>query len=176
MGMTLYLVATSIVFAGLVGVFTLMRHRSQAWPPTGAPPLPQLLPALTTLLGVSVALTMRRNVKDLLGARLAKIPRRLSQSGILASLFAFSGAALWLRLAAMDSVEPSALAGLLYLTLSLYGLHVLGGLVLLAWIRRGAAQGRYHARNSTNVRLVTRYWSFLAATWGVIYLLVFLIR
>ncbi len=175
MGVTLYLIASALMFGGLLMLFAMLRGQAKAWPPLGAGALPRLLPALATALAVSITLTLRRASRDIVAARLVHLRGRLSAAIIQGAIFAAVGTTLWISMAIGGYRANDPLGGLLYLLLSVYGIHVLGGLSLLSWIRRGVIAGRYHARNSIHLRLVARLWYFLSACWLALYLLLFVI-
>jgi cytochrome c oxidase subunit 3 len=61
-----------------------------------------------------------------------------------------------------------------FLATFLHGLHMIVGIMLVAWIARGAARTRFSAAYYTPVEAVGLYWSFVDMMWLCLYPLIYL--
>ncbi|HBB30835.1 MAG TPA: heme-copper oxidase subunit III, partial [Cyanobacteria bacterium UBA9273] len=59
-GIVVFLVAESMIFAGLFGAFLIYKSTMPAWPPEGTPELELLLPGINTLNLISSSFVMHR--------------------------------------------------------------------------------------------------------------------
>lgn len=58
----------------------------------------------------------------------------------------------------------------------LHGLHVIGGIVVLAWLLWGAIKGRYNEKYYTPVDLVGLYWHLVDLVWIFLFPMLYLIE
>ncbi len=175
MGMRIFLVSLGILFAASIGGYLAVRARAEAWPPPDLPRLPAGLWVSTVIIllgsgSVQWALAgVRRNKPGvLLGALLVTM--------LLGLVFLVSQGANW---AWLISINARASTGMymftFYLLTGLHGLHVLGGIGLLATVTAKAFGGRYSAHYHPGVKYAQMYWHFLGAVWLVMFVLMFLV-
>ena len=177
LGMIIFLASWAMMFAALFFAYGIVRLRAQVWPPPELPALPLRLPLVNTgLLALSsVALELG------LGAvRAARPPRT---SGLLvAAAFALGVGFLALQalvwrdlLAAGLRPATGTYASVFYGLTGFHGLHVLVGLVALAWLCARAFAGTYTPARNLTLRLWVMYWHFVGAVWAVVFVTVFLV-
>ena len=146
-GLAIFLGATTMLFAGLLLAYAVLRAQAIAWPPPGTPPFPTAAAGAVGLLlvGASVALRAARP-----GVALA-----------CGAAFLAGQIGLWRHLVAAH-LGPGAgpLGGVFFALTGFHALHVAAGLVVLV-----AARAR-------RPRLATIYWDFVLAVWLVIYVAV----
>lgn len=168
LGLSVFLASAGLLFSLLVAAYA-MRVPERAPVPLN----PRLLWLTTSLLvGASFALH---------GARAAA--RRGWEEGVTAALAFASGAGLaflggqalaWLALWQGGLAHaPDAAAAFFCLITALHGLHILAGLVALAWIIAWAALLPRPARLEPGIALCTLYWDALLAVWLVLFGLLF---
>ncbi|HEY0839444.1 MAG TPA: hypothetical protein VGD74_04610 [Vulgatibacter sp.] len=167
LGVTLYMVVSSLTFATLLFMFVLLRSERAPWPPEGASSPPGWLVLAPTIFVAGVLASLRAGVRNLLEARLASLKRQLSWALALAGGFAVAGSALWTFLTLQEYRVGSPPGAIVFMLFAWLAAHGVLGIATLAFVRRGVRTGRYHARNSVHVRFVARLWYFVAAHWAV---------
>lgn len=65
--------------------------------------------------------------------------------------------------------------GIYFCLTGLHGFHVLGGIVVIAWLLFGAIKGRYNSQYFTPVDLVGLYWHIVDLVWIFLFPLLYLI-
>lgn len=127
---------------------------------------------LSTLLLVASSVTCELALRRIRRGDRRGLLRALNATIVLGLLFVVAQAWCWLDLMrAIDwqeaIVERSLLlAAWIFVVLTLvHALHVLGGLVPMAALRRRAAEGRYTASRHGPVEHVRTYWHFLGVVW-----------
>ncbi|AKU91051.1 hypothetical protein [Vulgatibacter incomptus] len=175
MGVGLSLLISAGMFAGLLVLQGILRSGSSGWPVSTVPRLPKLLPFLASGAIATISITMFAAVRALLSAHLERMRRLLGVAELLSVGLAAVGTALFVAVSLAGGGRSTTVVGVLGLLLALFGAHVLAGIGMLAWLRRGARRERYHARDSIHVRLVARFWHFLAGCWLAIHLACFVL-
>jgi cytochrome c oxidase subunit III len=151
MGMMLLVGTETLLFSSFIGAYLVLRMAAAAWPPVGTPALHlDLSIANTVLLLVSAWQAYRR---------------RIAVTFVLGLVFLLLQAVEFHRLYALGlTLQTGTYGALFYTLITCHGLHVLGGLILLAVAFR-------HRSWIENAEL---YWHFVTAVWlvlfGVLYL------
>ncbi|MCC6551544.1 MAG: cytochrome c oxidase subunit 3 family protein [Polyangiaceae bacterium] len=78
------------------------------------------------------------------------------------------------RFAEMPSAGASLFFTLYYCLTALHGLHVAGGMLLLAYFARGCFRGRYDAEGQLHVELGGLYWHLVDIVWIFLWPLLYL--
>lgn len=169
LGMRIFLLSLSILFAAsLVGYF-IVRFRSPQWQPLDAADLPNGLWASTLVLLVS-SLTMHGALQGIRGGRHDHLRRGLATTLGLGIVFLALQVVAWLQLVAAGVGARSSLyAFTFYMFTALHGLHVVGGLVPLAIVTFRARHGGYDPTEHAPVVYVSMYWHFLDVVWVVLF-------
>jgi len=169
LGLAIFLVSLTILFIGAVVGYWIVRRQAASWPPVDAPALPIGIWFSTAALFASGA-TMQLSLNAIRRGDQAGLRARLTWTLSLALLFVASQVANWISFARADSTFDSHLYSFtFYMLTGLHGLHVLGGLVALGYVRWRAQRGAYDWAGHSAVRYMAIYWHFL----GVIWLLLF---
>jgi len=170
LGMLIFAMTETMLFAGLISAFTIVRSSAPIWPPPNQPRLPVEETALNTaallLSGVLLFVARRRFQRDPGGAR---IP--LMASMALGVFFVLSQGAEWVALIADGlTLTSSTLGSFFYLIVGMHGLHAVAALCVLAyaWLRiqRGWLAHRHLATAEV-------FWYFVVGIWPVLYLVVY---
>lgn len=164
-GTSLIIVASAMMFAGLVLLYVILRLDAPVWPPPDSSPLPILLPALATGVIALSSLTMELGVRSVRRARRWALPGWLAITFCLGLVFLVLVGWLWGGLMSEGFRSTNAHGGLFYVMTAFHGLHVLVALGLVAWLYLGAKRGRHHGRDTVAVRMVGRFWHFLGLGW-----------
>lgn len=169
LGIAIFLVSLSMLFAASLVAFVVIRIKAQTWRPEGAG-LPWAGLMISTLLVAGCSVTVQRA----LGAI-----RRGDQIGLRRNLLATVGFAVFYVIAQSFNWWRMAQDDLLYGTGNLYGfsfymltvlhaLHVFGGIVSLVVVLELARRGKYSWAAHAGVRQNTIYWHFLGVVWCVL--------
>lgn len=168
LGMRLFLLSLTILFAAcLIGILVI-RLRSDQWPPPGSPEIPGGLWISTAILAVLSTLLVLA-VRAARSGRAAETSRLLAASTALGVAFLAAQVSNWITMTGGgEEAQKTMLAFAFWMLTVLHGLHVLGGLVPLSITTVRAARGRYIG-NPEPVELVADYWHFLGITWIAIF-------
>lgn len=174
LGMKLFLVSLSALFAvGLVGCLAV-RLRAAAWPPAGIPPLSKGLWVSTILILASSA-TVQWALRGARRGRQRPLRAGLPATALLGALFLVSQIANWRRLIAAQITVQSSLYAFTFFTLGgLHGAHVVVGLIPLGLVAARAFRGRYGPDSHLGVRLCAMCWHFLDGVWLAMFAALFL--
>jgi cytochrome c oxidase subunit 3 len=170
LGMTLFLISLSVLFAAAIAGYLLVRLRSAQWVPPGVAPLPLGLWASTLLLLVSSA-TMQGALLAIRGGKRETCARLLLATLALGAGFLLVQIYNWWKMVAVDAVlaTRSLYAFTFYMLTGLHALHVVGGLIPLSVTGWRARRGAYSWADFQGVRLMGMYWHFLGAVWLVLF-------
>lgn len=169
-----FIVFESMLFAGLLGGFSVLRFGSRLWPPPGQPYLPLAVTWVNTfvLLGSLVPLTLAGRAVRRGEAR--RFLGWLAVTAALGAVFLAIQGTEWVRLLAHGMKVVNGVYGGMYLMLiGTHGLHVLGAVVWLAVLAALAAAGRLRAP-APALRIAATYWWFVCAVWVALFGLVYL--
>jgi heme/copper-type cytochrome/quinol oxidase subunit 3 len=171
MGMLIFVVAESMLFAGLISAFTIIRSGAAVWPPPDQPRLPIEETALNTaallLSGVLLYVARRRYQRDRESARTP-----LLASMLLGAFFVLFQGAEWIALVRQGlTLTSSSLGSFFYLIVGMHGLHAVAALLLLAhtWLR---IQRGWLA--SSQLAAAEVFWYFVVGVWPILYAVVYL--
>jgi cytochrome c oxidase subunit 3 len=151
LGMMLVVGTETILFTSFIGAYIILRSAAAQWPPVGTPRLNVDLSSINTaILVISTILVYRR---------------RLLAAWGLGFLFLMLQGVEFHRLYARGlTLQTGTYGALFYTLISCHGMHVLGGLMILATALRKASW-------ADNAEL---YWHFVTGVWlvlfGVLYL------
>lgn len=176
-GMAVFLGSWAMLFAGLFFAYALVRARAPVWPPLEAPPLPRLLPGLNTLAIAASSAALVRAVRSEELGRARAASRSLAAAALLGATFLVLQVLVWIGLW-RDGLVPSSgpYGSVFYAFTVFHALHVLVGLVALAWLAVGPrARTAAAAKTSTDVRLWSWYWHFVGGLWIALYAAVYLL-
>lgn len=169
-----FIVFESMLFAGLLGAFSVYRIASAFWPPPGQPYLPIAITWVNTfvLLGSLIPLSLAGRALRRGDAR--RFLAHLGLTALLGALFLAIQGTEWVRLLAHGmKVASGVYGGMFLLLIGTHGLHVLGAVVWLCALAALAASGRLGAPGPA-LRIAATYWWFVCAVWVALFGLVYL--
>ena len=172
-GVIVWLASELMFFSGLFAAYFSLRASTADWPPEGVE-LDVPRTAVATVVLVASSLTLH------LGVKRADHGHRRAANGwtiatlVLGALFVANQAAEW---AVLDfSAGDHAYGSIFYLATGFHGLHVIGGLVLMAAVA-GVTLGRSSQAPLAPVMEVTGYyWHFVDVVWVGVFATVYLIQ
>ena len=169
MGMVLFIASEVMFFGGLLSAYFSVRAEHTAWPPDGTARPGVLVPALFTLVLVSSSVTQHRAAAQGRARAVVSARRWMGITLVLGAAFLGGQAWEWARLQDDGlTVATNVYGTLFFLLTGAHGLHVIGGLVMLAAVftRLGRNEGR---RIEGTLEAVTYYWHFVDAVWLVLF-------
>jgi len=153
LGMIFLIGTETILFSSFLGAYLVLRMGALSWPPPGTPVLSLGLSSLnTSVLVISTILAFRKQIQA---------------TFVMGTLFLILQALEFHRLYARGlTLQTGAYGALFYSLISCHGLHVLGGLAILAaaYVKRGEWLG--HAQ---------LYWHFVTGVWLVLFAILYLV-
>jgi len=175
LGLSMFLAAEAMFFAGLIGAFLVFRLGATVWPPPFQPRLPTAVTGVNTFLLLLSAVTMRWALRAIRGGRLSGLVTGLSTTAFLGALFLAIQGYEWVRLVQFGLTVSSGIYGATFYTLiGCHALHVFGAVIWLMLVLMRARQGKFAARSHAGVELCGMYWTFVVGLWPLLYGLVYL--
>jgi heme/copper-type cytochrome/quinol oxidase subunit 3 len=174
LGMVLFLGSWAMLFASLFFAYGVLRVRQPTWPPPGTPALPTLLPLLNTAVLAWNAMALQRALGASRRGAAAQTVARLWEALFLGSVFLLLQVLLWTAMARAGlALSDSSLAAVVYGLTGVHAVHVVLGLLGLAWLLVATRTGQRKA--AIRLRVCVRYWHFVFVAWLAMYLLLFVV-
>lgn len=175
-GMTLFLFAEAMFFAGLVSAHVVLRSGQPSWPPPGQPRLPLGLTLANTVVLLASGAAVWRAAASF-PERMGPASRAMAVGAFLGVLFLAVQGLEWARLVAFGLTTSSGVYGAtFYALVGAHAVHVLAALVvLLIAARRMARAARDDRPDDARVAftLSRMFWLFVVGVWPVLYLVVY---
>lgn len=185
LGMKLFLLALSVLFAASLVLYLITRARAAVWPPPGAPGLPPALWLSTALMLISSG-TMHLALRAIRAGHVRALHRWMLVTAGLGLAFLVGQTANWVQY--VQAIPPESLAPprpltdapetarndarlfyFLFFTLTgVHAAHVIGGLVAVGVVTVGALRQRYSRGQHVGVQNCAAYWHFLDVVWLVL--------
>jgi cytochrome c oxidase subunit 3 len=170
LGMLIFVITETMLFAGMISAFMIVRASAPIWPPPGQPRLPAGETALNTaaLLASGVALWLAQRAFRRDPAR-ARLP--LFAAIGLGTFFVLFQGIEWFRLIREGLTLTSSNHGsFFYLIVGTHAVHAVGAILALAWT--GSLLLRKQLRQTT-FAAVQVLWYFVVGIWPILYLRVY---
>jgi cytochrome c oxidase subunit 3 len=171
MGMLIFVICETMLFAGMISAFTILRSAALVWPPPDQPRLPAGETALNTAAllasGVCLFLAQRTFARDRRRAR-----RPLLAAMLLGAFFVGFQGVEWVRLIGQGlTLTSSTLGSFFYLIVGMHALHAVAAIVALAVAWRALLAGRL---TRSWLGAVQIFWYFVVLIWPLLYWKVYL--
>ena len=152
LGMMLLVGTETVLFSSFIGAYMILRGAASSWPPIGTPHL---------TLGLSVV-----NTTILLASTVFVWRRQLKTTFFLGLTFLLLQGVEFHRLYARGLTLQTGTYGALFFSLvTCHGLHVLGGLAILAAAFRKTTWAEY----------AELYWHFVTGVWLVLFSILYIL-
>ena len=170
LGMLLFVAAETMLFAGMISAFTIVRTSAVMWPPPGQPRLPLASTAVNTVAllisGFFLHAAQRAYARDRESAL-----RPLGIALGLGSFFVLFQGVEWVALVRQGlTLSSSTLGSFFYLIVGMHALHAVAALGLLAhtWLRM-----RQGWLVQSQLAAAQVFWFFVVGLWPILYLVVY---
>jgi len=174
---TMFLIAAeTMLFAGLVSGFFVLRLGAPVWPPPLQPRLPVALTGVNTLVLIGSSVAMVLAGRALARGDRGALTRRLGIAGGLGATFLVMQGVEWVRLIGFGlTMSSHAYGTTFYMLIGAHALHVIGALGWLAIVFALAARGRFAPDRAAAFRACAMYWHFVVGLWPLLYVAVYLL-
>ena len=174
---TMFLIAAeTMLFAGLMSAFVVLRIGAAAWPPPLQPRLPIEITGINTLVLLASSVYMALAVRSFREGRVPLAASRLVRAAALGALFLAVQGYEWVRLIGFGLTASSgAYGGTFYTLIGAHGLHVVGALAWLGVAVRRVRAGRIAPESPASLRACAMYWHFVVGLWPILYVAVYLL-
>jgi heme/copper-type cytochrome/quinol oxidase subunit 3 len=171
----IFVAAETMLFAGLITAFLILKATSDLWPPPGQPRLPVVVTAVNTLILLSSGYTMWRASMASRKGLQTETPRLLIATAVLGGTFLAVQGTEWVLLLGYGlHASKSIYAATFYLLIGCHAAHVLTAVAVLLVILSQAVRGKRLARRVQDLQAFQVYWFFVVGVWPVLYVLVYL--
>lgn len=176
-GMVMALASWTMLFAALFFSYAVLRLNAATWPPHGLAPLPKALPFLNTLVLLASSVLLHRGTRPGSEKRPGALRRALLSTMALGGLFLALQLVVWIPLWQSGfRIDNTGTYGSIFYGLTVFhALHVLAGLLALAFLLPGAFSGRRASGRSSAVRVSSMFWHFVDVVWVVMFVAVYLV-
>lgn len=172
LGILVFIATEIMFFTGLLSAYNIARSRVPVsiWPPPDQPRLP-----IESTLANSAVLVVS-GVLMFLAVRAMKnkqSPLRFAVAAtVMGALFVAIQGWEWVGLLSQGmTMQKSTFASFFYLIVGLHGLHVIGGLLGIAYVTSLLVKG---TGTLPQLRAAQIFWTFVVGVWPVIYVMVYL--
>jgi heme/copper-type cytochrome/quinol oxidase subunit 3 len=164
-----------MLFAGLVGMYLVVRLSGTVWPPADQPRLPIAVTALNTLVLFGSLVPMTRAMRAIVRDDRARAASALALTTALGAVFLAVQGFEWIRLVGHGLTLASSQYGAsFYVLIGCHAMHVLAAVLWLAIVTVLARRGRFSARHHAGLEMCGIYWFFVAGLWAFLFPLVYL--
>ena len=175
-GMTLFLASEAMLFAGLIAGYIVLRLSSPAWPPSpDLPKLPVVLTGINTVFLIASSFTY--HAAEVAVKKGKKGTAWLFLTVLLGSLFLCIQAYEWYHMhhEGLWFNTGGAYGSSFFVLTGFHGLHVLVGVLMIAWALIRQLGGAYTAQSHTYLILAGMYWHFVDVVWLFLYSVLYLV-
>jgi cytochrome c oxidase subunit 3 len=175
LGVLIFIAFETMIFAGLVTAYWVLRSGSFAWPPPNLPRLPLAVTWVNTAMLCFSAVTMSRAVAAVRAGSEPGLRSALVATAVLGVGFLAVQGSEWVRLIHRGLTLSSGTYGSTFYTLiGLHALHVVGAVIWLLAVLAIAQRDGYAPRRRTGVQLCATYWYFVCGLWVILFGVVYL--
>ncbi len=175
-GMMIALGSWGMMFMALFFIYLGLRSQTLAWPPPGLPPLPLGLPTLNTVVIACSSLSLIRALSSMREGDRSSANRWMLTTFVLGLAFVGLQSFLWWETYNQGITMATGTLGTVFYGLTvLHAVHVVAGLLVLAYLLRFTLAGRPMAGRVTTLRLCGMFWHFVGGVWAFMFVGLFLL-
>jgi cytochrome c oxidase subunit 3 len=171
--MAAILASESIFFFTLIAAYFYLRSDASNWPIAGASWPRLLFPAANTVLLLFSALSFTLGVRAVRHDQIGALKTWLVVTLVSGLLFV-AGQAVEFSRSGMQ-ITDQAFGGVFFTLMGFHALHVLAGIVILAFLLWQASLGDFSARHHTPVQVGAWFWYFVTGVWVVMFTALYLV-
>jgi cytochrome c oxidase subunit 3 len=176
LGTLIFLMAGTMLFAGLVGGYLVLRFASGAWPGPGLPHLPVRLAGFNTVVIALSSLAFHRAVRSLHALDAPGLRRWLFVAAGLGALFLLLQITQWTLLVRGGLSFSGTTYGSTFYTLTgVHAAHALSGVVSLLVLAFRQRELWVPDTRQRTIEVCGLYWHFVGVVWLGLYIVLYLI-
>ena len=165
--MVIVILNESVVFASLLASYFYIHFNSVLWPPQGVKRPELVLSSINTLILISSSLVLLWAAAGLRQENVGRFRIGLAITFLMGILFLGFQLYEYTRLDFLP--QEHAYGSLFWSITGLHALHVLAGLLMLAYLQVRAAFGHFTAKRHQAVENISLYWHFVDVVWILIF-------
>jgi heme/copper-type cytochrome/quinol oxidase subunit 3 len=171
-GMILFVIAETMVFAGMMSAFNIVRANAVGlWPPAWQPRLPVETTAFNTVMLLASGVTLFLAIRALKN-KSPHLGKLLVATFALGAYFVLAQGFEWTQLIAAGLTMKSSQHGaFFYLIVGAHGVHAIGALGGLLYV---LLQHRKGTASKSQLWTASVFWYFVVGIWPALYTLVYL--
>ncbi len=174
LAVTIFIAFETMIFAGLLTAYWVLRSGAFAWPPPNSPRLPMAVTSVNTGLLLFSAFTMSRATAAIRAGSQAGLRSALVGTAVLGVGFLAVQGSEWARLIHQGLTLSSGTYGsTFYALIGLHAIHVVGAVIWLLAVLAIAQRQLYSKKQHAGVTLCATYWYFVCALWVVLFAAVY---
>ena len=171
-----FLMAGTMLFAGLVGGYLVLRYASATWPSPGMPRLPVRLAGFNTVVIALSSLALQRAVRALRSLDARGLRRWLVLAAALGVLFLGLQTTQWTLLVRGGlSFSGTTYGTTFYMLTGVHAVHALSGVVWLLAIALSQRELWVPDSRQRKIEVCGLYWHFVGLIWLGLYVVLYLI-
>lgn len=172
----IFLIAGTMLFAGLVGAYLVLRFGGTGFPAPGMPALPVGLAGFNTAVIALSSAVLAKAVRSMRRLDAIGLRRGLVAAALLGAAFLALQAVQWKRLLDLGlSLAGTTYGSTFYVITGVHALHAVIGVVWLLVIALRQREVWVPERRRRAIESCALYWHFVGLIWGALYVLLYLV-
>lgn len=164
-----------MLFAGLLGMYIVIRLSHSVWPPADQPRLPLFVTTLNSIALFASVAPLTAALRAIRRDDRRRAALALAVTTALGALFLGVQGTEWTRLVHEGlTLASSQYGAAFYVLIGCHATHVLAAVIWLATVTLLAFRDRYRADAFAGLEMCAIYWYFVAALWAVLFPIVYL--
>jgi len=170
--MALFILAELTLFGTALASYLFLRFRAPTWPPPGVEQPDLVLGGIATVLLVGSSIPMFFAERGIQRGSVVRMRICIALSIVLA--LGFLSIQGYEYASTSFSWRTDAYGSLFFTILSLHGLHVIGGILIVAWLEIRSFAGHFNGEHHAAVQAGALYWHFIDLVWLAIFIVLYL--
>jgi heme/copper-type cytochrome/quinol oxidase subunit 3 len=171
-----FLMAGTMLFAGLIGGYLVLRYAAGAWPGPGMPRLPVRLAGFNTLVIGLSSLALHRGIRALRGLDARGLRRSLFAAAGLGVLFLALQVVQWTMLFGSGlSFSGTTYGATFYVLTGVHAVHAVSGVAWLLGIALRQRELWVPDWRQRAIEVCALYWHFVGLVWLGLYIVLYVI-
>ncbi len=164
-----------MLFAGLIGMYIVIRLSHTEWPPANQPRLPIFVTTLNSLALFASVMPLTAALRAIRRDEQRAAARALAVTAGLGTLFLVVQGSEWSSLIREGlTLGSSQYGAAFYVLIGCHAVHVMAAVLWLGIVTLLAFRGRFRMDAYAGLEMCAIYWYFVAALWAVLFPVVYL--
>ena len=174
LGMIFLLTTETMLFAAFISAYIVNRSAIPQWQPANQPRLPVEITGVNTLILLTSGVLLYFFAKKFRSTNGQGANSFLLLSMVFGGTFLAIQGTEWVRLISYGlNSNTSLYAAFFYLIIGTHALHVVVGMLILAFLYSAVRGARSFENKVSVITTCSMYWAFVVAVWPLLYYLVY---